>query len=167
MSELKRTTRENVGATRADAGRLMRRAGERSRPGSREQELGLAIARVLQDRDLRLKLEACTMRIGDGKGTLISAVEMLSQRADQNPDGRSLIGAVTRVLSEEMLMLTLSMYRSGENGTSRSAADVLRGYGINPSNWELGRGNIDVRTAPPCAPPAEECRGWGLCTGHI
>lgn len=114
----------------------MRRAGEMSRPKAlREQELGQAIARILQDRDLRLKLEACTMRIERDRA--VSAVEMLSQRADPNPDCRSLIGAVTHIISDKMLMLTLMMYRSGTNGTSRSAADVLGEYALDPNNWEL------------------------------
>jgi hypothetical protein len=125
----------------------MRRAGERSRPGSREQELGPAIARILRDQGLRLKLEACTLRIGEGKGTMISAVEMLSERAGPAPpDERSLVGAATRIVSDEMLVLTLRMYRSGTNGASTSAADVLSEYAQNPKNWERA--------------------GWGLAVGH-
>lgn len=141
------TNRGDVGAQRADGCQLMRRTGERSQPGSREQELGPAISRILQDRDLRLKLEACTLRIGEGKGTLVSAVEMLSQRAGPTPpDERSLVGAATRIISDEMLVLTLRMYRSGTNGASTSAADVLREYALNPKNWERA--------------------GWGLAVGH-
>jgi hypothetical protein len=136
MQEQRTLTREgNAGAQRADAGSEIRAAGERPSPKAlRAQELGLAIARILQDRDLRLKLEACTMPL-DGK--TISAVEMLGGKADKSPDGRSLIGAVTRVLSDKMLLISLMPYSSGANGTSKSAADILQEYALNPNNWEL------------------------------
>ncbi len=132
MNELHTGTNGNVGARRADAGSAIRELGERARPKiSKGQELGLAIARVLQDRGLRLELERCTQ-----PGGAVSAMEILSGRADKNPDGRSLIGAVTRVISDDILMISLA-HCSGTNGTSRSAADILREYAMNPNNWDL------------------------------
>jgi hypothetical protein len=71
---------------------------------------------------------------------------MLTQRGGSKPDERSLVGAATRVISDEMLMLALRMYRSGTNGASTSAADVLREYALNPDNWARA--------------------GWGLAVGH-
>lgn len=130
-------------------------------PPDPKEELGQAIARILQDRDLRLKLEACTMRIG---GKSISAVEMLGGRAAGNADDRSLIGAVTRVLGDRMVMATLRMYCSSTNSTSISAADVLLGYALNPNNW--GIGSRDVRAAPMHEIQPEDCRGWALAIGH-
>lgn len=149
----------NVGATRADAGHKIRALGERSQPGA--QELGLAIARILQDRELRLRLEACTMRIGD---RTISAVEMLSQNASPAPDSRSLIGAVTCVLADRMRMVSLMGFSSGSGASRRTAADVLQEYALNPNNWETGSRGADAPIRQ--APELQGCAGWGLCIGH-
>lgn len=166
MQKLQKGPKGNVGALRADA---MQSAGALADQKASAHTQALAARRILSERWLCALLEPCTNKVG---GERFSVLEMLRQKAEgaTPEDATPTLGqAVSMLLSDMMVRISLHAYTRVKNGTRTSATDILEDYVLaNPDYLDIGRGSAKPAEAAPSKPKREDaCRSWELSVGHI
>ncbi len=139
MQKIQTGTKGNVGALRADA---IKTIGNRAEAKASSHMLALAARRILSERSLRAQLEPCTQRVG---ADTFSVLEMLKNKAEgASPSDAATLAleqAVSMLLSNALIRISLRAYSRGSNGYRTSAADILEGH-AGHKGWELCIGHI-------------------------